>query len=214
MSVFLQWNCRGLFSNYDDITFLINEHHPAAFCLQETHLKESHSNVLRHFKVFRKDRLNASVASGGVAVVVQRMVPSTEVALQTSLEAVAVRLLLDRVITVCSVYISPGYRLQFEELDNLIRQLPVPYIILGDFNAHNPLWEALEEILEGHSLNGFFFRQDCVCSTQKKPLILVQQLVVLLPLIFRFVILHCTPCFMEVHPKSIWEWPLSTHFRV
>ena len=92
MSVLLQWNCRGLFPNYDDITFLLDEHRPAAFCLQETHLKESHSNVIRHFNVFRKDRLNPSVASGGAAVVVQRTVPSTEVTLETSTESVAVRI--------------------------------------------------------------------------------------------------------------------------
>lgn len=140
MSLFLQWNCRGLFCNYDDVTFLLDEHRPAAFCLQETHLKETRSNVLRHYQVFRQDRLHSSVASGGVAVVAQRTTPSAEVALYTTLEAVTARILLDRVVTVCSVYISPGYQLQYEELEDLVSQLPAPYLILGDFNAHNPLW--------------------------------------------------------------------------
>ncbi|KAG0413314.1 hypothetical protein HPB47_009538, partial [Ixodes persulcatus] len=52
------------------------------------------------------------------------MVPPTEVTLKTSLEAGAVGRLLDCVITVCSVYFTPEYQLQYDELDDLISQLP------------------------------------------------------------------------------------------
>lgn len=40
----------------------------------------------------------------------------------------------------CSIYIPPNHCLKEDELANLIFQLPHPYILVGDFNAHNNLW--------------------------------------------------------------------------
>lgn len=85
--------------NYDDVYNLLEEHNPIALCLQETYLKESHSNLLKRFQLFRKDRLYGSHASGGVAIIVQRSTPCVEVCLDTKLEAVAAKVLTDRAIT-------------------------------------------------------------------------------------------------------------------
>ena len=41
---------------------------------------------------------------------------------------------------ICSVYIPPSFPLYSQHLDNLLQQLPSPYILLGDFNGHNILW--------------------------------------------------------------------------
>ena len=35
----IQWNCRGLRSNYNDLAIFLQEHSPSAVCLQETNLK-------------------------------------------------------------------------------------------------------------------------------------------------------------------------------
>lgn len=136
----IQWNCRGLLTNLEDVHSLMDEFRPVALCLQETHLNASHTNVLRRYHLFRKDRVNTSYASGGSAVVVQKSVSCKELSLNTTLEAVAVQLLLDRTISLCSLYIAPSYHLHYKELEHLIDQLPEPFLILGDFNAHNPLW--------------------------------------------------------------------------
>ncbi|VDI62513.1 Hypothetical predicted protein [Mytilus galloprovincialis] len=37
----IQWNCRGLKINLLELTLLVQSFLPIAFCLQETHLKES-----------------------------------------------------------------------------------------------------------------------------------------------------------------------------
>jgi hypothetical protein len=34
----------------------------------------------------------------------------------------------------------PTIQTRITKLNNLINQLPSPYIIMGDFNGHNPLW--------------------------------------------------------------------------
>lgn len=155
MAAFLQWNCRGLLRNYDDVYSLLDQHHPIAFCLQETHLNNSHSNILRRFQVFRRDRPLLSHSSGGVAIVVQPSTPCVEVPLNTTLEAVAVRVLLDRLITVCSLYIPPSYPVSREELESLHDQLPQPALILGDFNAHNPLWGSRRRDTRGLMIERF-----------------------------------------------------------
>ena len=111
-------------------------------------MTDSHTQVLRHQQVFRKDR-HSSNPSGGVAVVVQSGVACALVPLQTSLEAVAVRILLDRLITLVSLYLPPNVPLRLHELQALINQLPKPFLILGDFNAHHPLWGSSRQDSRG-----------------------------------------------------------------
>ena len=37
----LQWNCRSVKANFEELNLLINERKPVAVCLQETFLKDS-----------------------------------------------------------------------------------------------------------------------------------------------------------------------------
>ena len=53
--------------------------------------------------------------------------------------AVAISVTLHKMITVCSVYILPNEESKELELNNLIEQLPRPFIIMGDFNSHNEI---------------------------------------------------------------------------
>ena len=69
--------------------------------------------------------------------------PQRKIDLQTELQATAVSVTLDREITLCSVYIPPSFSLNSQHLDNLLQQLPTPYILLGDYNGHNILWGVL-----------------------------------------------------------------------
>ncbi|GFQ70403.1 RNase H domain-containing protein [Trichonephila clavata] len=56
--------------------------------------------------------------------------------IQTTKEVEDVMLL----VTICNVYLPPNAPLNFRELQELIDQLPSPFILLGDFNAHHLLW--------------------------------------------------------------------------
>ena len=150
----MQWNCRGLFTNIDDINFFLDELKTVALCLQETHLNSYDQRVLRRHQVFRKDRVGPS-ASGGVALVVQSGAACAEVTLNTPLEAVAVRLLLDRLVTVVSLYLPPNAPLHIHDLEALVGQLPEPFLIMGDFNAHNPLWGSGRQDSRGKVVERF-----------------------------------------------------------
>ena len=78
-------------------------------------------------------------AAGGSTILVRNNVLHSYVNLNTDLQAVAVRITLDKTITLCSVYIPPNSALGLAQLKNLADQLPTPFIIMGDFNGHNPL---------------------------------------------------------------------------
>ncbi|GFW98614.1 hypothetical protein TNCV_2757931 [Trichonephila clavipes] len=75
---------------------------------------------------------------GGTLCVRRRMyftsldVPSSALPLHTSLQAVAVKIHSTSLITVCCLYLPPNTVIHQHDLNNLVDQLPAPFIILGD----------------------------------------------------------------------------------
>ena len=45
-----------------------------------------------------------------------------------------------KTLTVCNVYLPPSLDINFSNLEHLIQQLPAPFVLVVDFNAHSPLW--------------------------------------------------------------------------
>uniref|UniRef100_A0A1L8D886 Endonuclease/exonuclease/phosphatase domain-containing protein n=1 Tax=Nyssomyia neivai TaxID=330878 RepID=A0A1L8D886_9DIPT len=72
---------------------------------------------------------------------VDKLISSEEIELNTDLQAVAVQILYPLKLTICNIYIPPRDSLQISSLNSLIQQLPSPFILIGDFNGHNPLWD-------------------------------------------------------------------------
>ena len=131
----LQWNCRGLKANYEEILLLLKDYEPAALCLQETHLKDTDNISIRNYTAFHTFSANNERAAGGVSIFINNNAPHSHITLNTNLQAVAVSITLHRVITLCSIYIPPSSRLSPKDLDDT--QLPSPFI----------LWETLMVII-------------------------------------------------------------------
>ncbi|GFY16306.1 putative RNA-directed DNA polymerase from transposon X-element [Trichonephila clavipes] len=107
-----------------------------------------------------KTRRDPSV-SGGVCIFTSLYVPSSALPLHTSLQAIAVRIHSTSLITVCCLYLPPNTVIHQHDLNNLVDQLPAPFIILGDFNGHSTLWGSattnprgrqIEQMLSDHCL--------------------------------------------------------------
>jgi hypothetical protein len=73
------------------------------------------------------------------------------------------------VVTFCSIYIPPNNNLVPNDLDNLIKQLPTPFILLGDFNAHNILWGSNHISDRGKKVEDFIIRHDLCLYNTKSP---------------------------------------------
>ena len=109
----MQWNCRGLRSHYNEI---------------------DHLNI-KDFNTYNYMYSEGQRPSSGSSILVHSSCPQRETILITNLQAVAVSVTLDKEISICSVYIPPNFHLETEHLDTLLKQLPSPYILVGDFNV-------------------------------------------------------------------------------
>ena len=141
MRFILQWNCRGIKPNHQDLQSIIGWRNPLIIGLQETKLAPATNCSIKGYSVFRKDVDSNTIAHGGVLLAVHHSLPARQVQLQSSLQAVAARVhLTRREITVCSLYLPPGIALPVVELRRLLLELPAPVLVVGDFNAHGTAW--------------------------------------------------------------------------
>ena len=76
----------------------------------------------------------------GRSSIIINNIPHSKITLNTNMQAVAISATLHKMITLCSVYIPPNEEPKELELNNSIKQLPRPFIIMGDFNSHNEIW--------------------------------------------------------------------------
>ena len=165
----IQWNCRGLKAKYEETLLLPKDYEPAALCLQETHLKDRDTISIRNYTAFHAFSANNERAAGGVAIFINSNGPHSHIPLNTNLQAVAVSITFYRVITLCSIYIPPSSRLSAKDLDELVLQLPSPFILLGDFNGHNILWGSKDIIDKGSIFENFIDNHELCLYNTKTP---------------------------------------------
>lgn len=136
----IQWNCNGYYSHIEEIKLLMQQLNPLIFCLQETHFPELHIPKMKNYNMYYKNFTPSQRARGGVATLVNKNTSSKEIVLNTNFQAIAVSIHFPIKICVCNIYIPPHQLFTKQELLDLIKQLPKPMILCGDFNAHNELW--------------------------------------------------------------------------
>ena len=109
----IQWNCRGLRPNFDELSILVVKHNPLAVCLQET---------VRRINLYHKCEETENRASGGVSILVNQNIHQR-----------IVKVTAHKTITLCSVYLPPRNHFNFnpKDLQDLIEQLPSPFILMG-----------------------------------------------------------------------------------
>ena len=98
-------------------------------------------------------------AAGRSTILVKDNILHSQVDLNTDLQAVAVRVSLDKTVTLCSIYIPPSTPRNITSLKQLTDQLPSPYMLLGDFNAHNPLWGSSNLNYKGKKIEDFLAQE-------------------------------------------------------
>ncbi|GBN74712.1 hypothetical protein AVEN_224462-1 [Araneus ventricosus] len=102
MATLISWNCRGFTNKSLELKDIINKHNPACIALQETYLKTD-KHYIRNYEIFSKHHIQDR-ASGGVALLAASHIPSMSLNLNTNLQAVAIRIQMQSLVTVCSLY--------------------------------------------------------------------------------------------------------------
>ena len=67
-----------------------------------------------------------------------------------------------KTLTVCNVYLPPPLNVNFSDLEHLIEQFPAPFVLVGDFNAHSPLWGDMRQDSGGQMVE-FFLNDYKLC---------------------------------------------------
>ncbi|XP_055943785.1 uncharacterized protein LOC129974977 [Argiope bruennichi] len=87
---------------------------------------------------------------------------SSPLTLHTSLQAVAVQVHVRTLVTICCLYLPPHGVICQQDLDNLVDQLPSPFLLLGDFKGHSTLWGSDCTNSRGRKI-GQFISNNCLC---------------------------------------------------
>ena len=158
----LQWNVRGVRARQQDLSLLIKEKDPSCLCLQELKLpNNTQYNVSNLYKSYFKLPQDNVIPKGGALIAVKTTIPHHQVQLNTNLQAVAVSFNSGGLKSLCSIYLPPNEQITEDQMGELMNQLPKPTLILGDLNAHNPLWydqrldqrgEDIQKIMDTHDL--------------------------------------------------------------
>ena len=160
----IQWNMQGFQANFEELAVLLRRYKPAVFGLQETFLTSSKTPSFSGFNILTKNSLHDR-ATGGVALLINKSYLFSEVHLNTPLQAVAVRVMLNKVITFCSVYLPPSDHIPKTDLINLIEQLPSPFVLLGNFNGYSPVWGNESYNSRGQVLEDLFWEMNlCILN--------------------------------------------------
>ena len=160
MSTVLQWNCRGLMNNHSELCLLSQQYNPVAICLQETHINDESKVSFKGYTLYNKLDHSHERASGGSSILIRNDIIHSPVKLTTNLQAIAVNITISFVFTICSIYAPPNKRIDLQELEHLFSQIQGPVMILGDFNAHNPLWGSGYQTPKGTVMETFISKND------------------------------------------------------
>ena len=172
MSKILQWNLRSLRQRITSLGVLISLMSPDVLCLQETKLEDINLKY-NYYNTYHYKNENKKIAAGGTSIFIKRNIPQSEIQLNTNLQAKAVEVTLHKPITICSVYIAPDENFTKEQLIDLRNQLNPPFFILGDFNAHSPLWEKgrQESDIRAKIIEDFFTQSNLCLLNDLSPTI-------------------------------------------
>ncbi|KAL4096826.1 hypothetical protein QTP88_021709 [Uroleucon formosanum] len=158
----IQWNLNGFQKKINELKILIAEHSSDLICLQETNFTDQTYKTLRNYICYTKNRTNGLRASGGVAIYVKPFFSSKQINVKIHLEAIAISIQLNAInLNVCNLYLPNQTKIELSDIENIIKQLPKPFMILGDFNAHCTMWgsektdyrgKIIEKILENENI--------------------------------------------------------------
>ncbi|XP_058448705.1 uncharacterized protein LOC131428678 [Malaya genurostris] len=136
----LQWNTNGLRTNIGDLQQTIACLAPICLAIQETHIKDNtNPSSWFGYRYLWKMTRGANIYQT-VALAIRADMIIGQIHLNTDLLAIASQITYPIKCTVVSIYVPQDVSDFGDKLTNLIDQLPKPFLIMGDFNAHHFSW--------------------------------------------------------------------------
>ncbi|XP_060845809.1 uncharacterized protein LOC132925428 [Rhopalosiphum padi] len=160
----------GFYKKLDELKILISEISPDIICLQETNFTNLKTAKLPNYNDFSKHRTTGLRASGGITTYVSSIYPSKEIYISTHLEVIAVAVKLNDIeVNICNIYLPNQHTFTDNDIENIIKQLPKPFIITGDFNSHNVRWGSLNTDSRGKEIDKILENDNLVLLNNMEP---------------------------------------------
>ena len=144
---------------------MIDQYSPVCVCLNETFLPTSSTFTNKFYTSCQPISDNQQ----GNMILVRKDIPFTSYGISTELNAIAVQVKLDELITVCSLYLNPHDSIEVEKLNDLIKKLPQPFLLVGDFNARHARWHDVKTNSRGNHVFNFIIDNQLHILNGNKP---------------------------------------------
>ena len=139
----LQWNMQIYRTKFVDLKVILNEYAPACMCLQETMIGNKIAHPPSGYLIQTSVPKRQDDHERGTAILVSKQNHYEPLSINTNLQATAIRIFIGKYITVCSLYL-PHIPFTYDEMAELIDQLPHPLLLMGDFNAKSAIWGPMD----------------------------------------------------------------------
>lgn len=138
----MQWNCRSAISNKENLEVLLHENEATVALLSETWFKPGKYYNFTGYNTIRTDRDDGY---GGVAILVKSNKNYKEIQLQNTppidVTCISIPALPhNKHLHLVSVYVKPRTHINVLQWTNFFNSIPKPFLLTGDFNAHNISW--------------------------------------------------------------------------
>lgn len=139
---------------------LLRKLSPDCFLLQETMLGNYCAYPPGGYNIVNSTVTGNRVPGDGLSMLIKRGIPCSKVNINTQLQVMAYRVGIWGGVTLCSIYVSPRENIQVDQLNDLVRQLPVPFMLTGDFNAKHQRWGNDVDNVSGHNVLEFLLESN------------------------------------------------------
>ena len=166
-STIIQWNINGLQKrmHLGEIQRLLKEYEPMCICLQHTN-----TPIPSIGKYFLATASTPGAGLLGTAIYVHNRLTYDKIAVNNTFQTLAIKLHLPnkKNIVMCNMYNQPSQNYDMRQLSNILSQFQQPVLIMGDFNAHHPLWDfnITDADAEGEEIEQLLLNQNYCCLNE------------------------------------------------
>ena len=137
----IQWNLNGIKtrSKLGELQRLLKDYEPMCLCIQ--HIGEYDTNIKNYQLVSQSIKTQNEL---GTAIYIHNKTTFENLPVQSSYmqqSATVIHLENNKKLTICNMYNQPLYNYNVSNIKDIINNLPQPILLVGDFNAHSPLWD-------------------------------------------------------------------------
>ena len=163
----IQWNIRGLRTNFDTLKNIIFKENPDIIFLNETFLEPSKNVNICNYNILR---MNRNDGRGGIATLIKKNIPFREIKTHLFLPN-NVQFLIIKIknINLCNIYVPPDVIVSTRHFMDIFEILGDNFILMGDLNAQNTLWGSGIINFKGRNLKEAMDRTQTVILNDGSP---------------------------------------------